>query len=160
MFSLTQQSSFVRGTAQVSSSSGTSRRVSFSLFFLHESPLKCVNFIHGVACVSVSSPVDAETIDGEKNGRENVRNARGGYSTAHFSGLMRLYSFANTDGKLQIIAPIDENLKKPPNVVTAADPFLSLYYHTYHHQTKQSAPPPAVKFKCESSPRTKTRVHL
>lgn len=33
MFSLTQQSSFVRGTAQVSSSSGTSRRVSLSLFF-------------------------------------------------------------------------------------------------------------------------------
>ena len=86
-----------------------------------------MNFIHGVACVSVSSPVDAETIDGEKNGRENARNARGGYSTAHFSGLMRLYSFANTDGKLQIIARIDENLKKPPNVVTAADPFPPLY---------------------------------
>jgi len=44
MFSLTQQSSFVRGTAQVSSSSGTSRRVSLSLFFLHESPLKCCEF--------------------------------------------------------------------------------------------------------------------
>jgi hypothetical protein len=72
--------------------------------------LNVVNFIHGVACVSVASPDSrkrSRAIDvGEKNGRENARNACGGYSTAHFSDLMRLYSFANTDGNLQIIARI------------------------------------------------------
>ena len=42
---------------------------------------------------------------------------------------MRLYSFANTDGKLQIIARIDENLKKPPNRGDRHDLSLSLLSH-------------------------------
>ena len=40
----------------MSSSSGTSRRVSLSLFFYMNRRLNVVNFIHGVACVSVASP--------------------------------------------------------------------------------------------------------